>query len=183
MKSRFLFLMLFFIANRVFAQHPEFSETTNIFLVRHAEKVAGKDPVLTEAGNKRAGDLMRFMQGKNLKRIYTTPVRRTVMTADSLRLQLGIDTSFYKQDSTGDDLLHRLATNNDLNNTILIIGHSNTIPGLIKALGVKNFNLMNIADNEFDNIYLVKFKNKQAYLQQFKYGSPSALSQPMKMDH
>lgn len=183
MKSLLLFYMLFFTINQVLAQHPVFSETANIFLVRHAEKVAGKDPVLTEAGNRRAGDLMRFMQGKNLKRIYTTPLRRTAMTADSLRLQFGIDTSFYKQDSTGEDLLQRLSTANDVNNTILIIGHSNTIPDLIRALGVKNFQLTDIADNEFDNIYLVKFKNKQAYLQQFKYGSPSALSAPMKMDH
>ncbi len=181
MKSLLLLCMLFFIANTLLAQGLKFSETANIFLVRHAEKAAGKDPVLTTAGNNRAGDLMRFMQSRNLKRIYTTHFRRTAMTADSLRIQLGIDTAYYLQDSTGDDLLRRLAINRDVSNTILIIGHSNTIPVLIKALGVENFPFDDIEDNEFDNIYLVKFKNNKAYLQQQKYGAPSATSAPMKM--
>ena len=39
---------------------------TTIYLVRHAEKEKGEDPLLTEAGKQRAGDLMRVISAKNI---------------------------------------------------------------------------------------------------------------------
>jgi hypothetical protein len=37
------------------------SSKTKIYLVRHAEKQSSTDPELTDAGKKRAGDLMRTL--------------------------------------------------------------------------------------------------------------------------
>ena len=36
---------------------------------------------------------------------------------------------------------------------VLIVGHSNTLPDLLKKLGVKD--VVNIADDEYDNLFIV----------------------------
>ena len=50
------------------------------------------------------------------------------MTSDSIRIQLAIDTVHYLADTTGNDLLEKIKVHNDVGKTILVIGHSNTIP-------------------------------------------------------
>lgn len=39
---------------------------------------------------------------------------------------------------------------------VLIIGHSNTIPPIIRRLGIPGFDLKEIPDHEYDNLYIVK---------------------------
>jgi phosphohistidine phosphatase SixA len=159
---------------------------TKIYLVRHAEKQTGTDPELTDAGKKRAGDLMRALQNKNVQRIYVTQFKRTQMTGDSMRLQLGIDTVHYQADENGIDLFNKIAAHNDFNTTILIIGHSNTLPDYIKKLGVANYPQVNIVDTEFDNLFKVYYKRPfvfsrfKAHVKKGKYGVVSAVSAVMQ---
>ena len=60
---RFILLIIFaaiqFSAN---AQFAYFGNKAKVYLVRHAEKGAGNDPLLTDKGNERAGDLMRVLK-------------------------------------------------------------------------------------------------------------------------
>src|SRR5690242_18739697 len=126
---RFMILaILYVIQFSTFAQPISFGNKAKIYLVRHAEKGAGQDPLLTVEGNKRSGDLMRVLKNRGIKHIYVTEFRRTQSTADSLRIQSGIDTVHYLADTSCVDLIKKLKKNNDLNKPILIIGHSNTIP-------------------------------------------------------
>jgi phosphohistidine phosphatase SixA len=156
------------------------SVKAKIYLVRHAEKQAGTDSELTDDGNKRAGDLMRAFKNKNVKRIYVTQFKRTQMTADSMRLQLGIDTVHYQADEDGIDLFNKITAHNDFNKTILIVGHSNTVPDYIKKLGVANYPQANISSTEFDNLFKVYYKRPfifssfKAHVKKGKYGVPSA---------
>jgi phosphohistidine phosphatase SixA len=165
---------------------PGVSSKTKIYLVRHAEKQTGTDPELTDAGKKRAGDLVRALQNKNVKRIYVTQFKRTQMTADSMRLQLGIDTVHYQADENGVDLFNKIAAHNDFNKTILIIGHSNTVPDYIKKLGVTNYPQANITDTEFDNLFKVYYKRPfifssfKAHVKKGKYGMASGVSAAMQ---
>ncbi len=174
-------LMLVFIQNSVTAQIPNgVSAKTNLYFVRHAEKEAGNDPALTENGKKRAGDLMRTLKDKKVQRIYVTQFKRTQITADSMRLQLGIDTVHYNADENGIDLFNKIAAHGDFNKTILIIGHSNTVPDYIKKAGLINYPQANITDTEFDNLYKVYyrrpflFSSYKAKVKLGKYGAPSA---------
>jgi phosphohistidine phosphatase SixA len=159
---------------------------TKIYLVRHAEKQSGTDPELTDAGKKRAGDLMRTLKNKNVKRIYVTQFKRTQMTADSMRLQLGIDTVHYQADENGIDLFNKITAHNDFNTTILIIGHSDTVPDYIKKLGVANYPQANITDTEFDNLFKVYYKRPfiftsfKAHVKKGKYGEASGVSAVMQ---
>ena len=180
-------LLLFFIQKTAIAQIPAgVTAKTNLYFVRHAEKEAGTDPVLTTNGNKRAGDLMRALKNKNIKRIYVTQFKRTQMTADSMRLQLGIDTIHYNADENGIDLFNKIVAHGDFNKSILIIGHSNTVPDYIKKAGVINYPEVNILDTEFDNLYKVCYTRRfvvgawKAYVKQWKYGVASGVSGVMQ---
>jgi phosphohistidine phosphatase SixA len=187
MKHCIYLLLLVFIQNIAKAQTPQgVSAKTNIYFVRHAEKESGNDPALTENGKKRAGDLMRYLKDKKIIRIYVTQYKRTQNTADSMHLHFGIDTIHYQADENGIDLFNKIAANGDFNKTILIIGHSNTVPDYIKKAGVVNYPQANIADVEFDNIYKVYYRRPflfslfKAYVKPGKYGLASGVSAAMQ---
>jgi broad specificity phosphatase PhoE len=180
-------LLLIFSQNTANAQTPQgISAKTNIYFVRHAEKESGNDPALTENGKRRAGDLMRYLKDKKIIRIYVTQYKRTQNTADSMYLQLGIDTIHYQADENGIDLFNKIAAHGDFNKTILIVGHSNTIPDYIKKAGVVNYPQANIADTEFDNIFRVYYRRSfvfsrlKAHVGTSKYGTLSASSAAMQ---
>lgn len=152
---------------------------TRIYIVRHAEKETGSDPVLTAAGRQRAGDLMCRLRHEQIQAAYVTQYLRTQMTADSMRIQLHIDTLHYVADTLCDDLLNRIRAHHYTGMTILIVGHSNTIPKIIRKLGVSDYPQANIPDAEFDNLFLVRYKKHRAWVKRSKYGAPSQSSAPM----
>lgn len=153
---------------------------TKIFIVRHAEKETGNDPVLTAAGNTRAGDLMRALQNENIQKIYVSRTRRSQNTADSLRLQLKIDTVHYTADTVCDNLINSIIQHSDFGKTILIIAHSNTIPQIIRKLGVVDYPYGNIPDNNHDQLFIVTYKKEKAKLKTMKYGAESGVSAAMQ---
>ena len=58
------------------------SVAQTVILVRHAEKVdASADPVLSEAGQRRAFDLAVALGDADLTHVFTSPLQRTVLTA------------------------------------------------------------------------------------------------------
>lgn len=176
-----LVIMMFCISDTVLAQKIEkVNSNTKIYIVRHAEKQSGKDPLLTDEGNIRAGDLMRTLKNKKISRIYVTEYKRTQNTADSLRIQLAIDTVQVLADTSCISLFNAITKNHDWNKSILIINHSNIVPKIIYKLGVKTFSQENIPDAEFDNLYMVSFKKRKAVLKHSKYGKPSAASATMQ---
>ncbi|MBK7306771.1 MAG: histidine phosphatase family protein [Chitinophagaceae bacterium] len=178
MKYLFFFLALVTLQNSAIAQQePGF---TKIFIVRHAEKESGKDPLLTAAGNARAGDLMRVLQNEGIQKIYVSQYRRTQNTGDSLRLQLKIDTVQYAADTLCDNLINAIMVHSDFGKTILIIGHSNTLPQIIRKLGVTDYPYGDIPDNEFDNLFVITYKKEKAKVKVMKYGAKSGASAAMK---
>jgi broad specificity phosphatase PhoE len=169
MRVLFLCCLLIVLQNETMAQ----AFTGKIYIVRHAEKVTpGDDPVLTVAGNKRAGDLMRKLRYECIRRIYVTQFKRTQLTADSLRIRLMIDTVHYHHDNY-DGLLRSIRLHGDAGRTILIIAHSNTIPKIIRKLGVLNYPQADIPDWQFDNLYVVTFPGGVAKVTKTKYGATS----------
>jgi broad specificity phosphatase PhoE len=163
------------------AQTPQpFNKHTKIYVVRHAEKDTGNNPNLTAAGKVRAGDLMRVLQNKKIQRIYSTPTRRTMQTGDSLRLFQNIDTLLYKPDTTGEGLYAKIMAAGDNGKTILVVGHSNTVPKLIRRLGATDFPNKDLPDMEFDNLFLITYKKGKAVVKSMKYGAASGASARMQ---
>lgn len=187
MKNSIVFFVLVLLHLAAAAQLPAgVSGKTIIYFVRHAEKENGNDPVLTPDGNKRAGSLAQSLKDKNIRRIYVTQFRRTQMTADSMRLLLGIDTVHYQADNDGADLFKKIAAHHDFNGAILVIGHSNTIPHYIKNAGVNNYPQANIPDNEFGLLFKVNYRRPflfsryKAHVKINRYGAASAASATMQ---
>lgn len=180
MRYTLILLLLTLSVSLSFAQTGFERTKTKIYLVRHAEKETGKDPVLTPAGRQRAGDLLRTLKHKNITHIYSTPYKRTQMTGDSLRIQLGIDTLIYAADTIGTDLINKIKSHNDVGKTILVIGHSNTIPALIRHLGVSDFAIKELNETEFDNLFLITYKKRKPKIKAMKYGAASSTSAAMQ---
>jgi len=181
MKYLLQIICILFIANTSYAQSAIApGKHSRIYIVRHGEKQKGDDPLLTEEGYKRAGDLMRELQNKGIKRIYVTQYKRTQQTADSVRLQLGIDTVQIIADTSCAALFAAITNHNDWNQPILIVTHSNIIQKIIYKLGLTDFPQQNIPEKEFDNLYLIKIQKKKTVLEHSRYGAPSAASATMK---
>ena len=155
----------------------EFKVTT-VYLVRHAEKAAAPaaDPPLTEAGIKRAEELARTLSKAGIKTISTSQFLRTKQTAEPLAKALGIPNTVIpvKMDTMNSRALspEYLKQISDLisasTGSVLIVGHSNTIPELIKALGGDI--VPTIDDPTYDDLFVVtvyaKGKAKVAHLKQ-----------------
>ena len=154
----------------------ESQATTTIIFVRHAEKLAvpEDDPSLSTAGERRAQELARQMVDADVVAgvdvIYSTPFKRTQETAEPVADALGIGLNIYEADDTETVLEDILAKHKG--KIVLVVGHSNTVPLLIANLGASK-NVPPIADDEYDNIYLVSIpwfgKTKTIRM---RYGEP-----------
>ena len=171
---------LFLLAGHVKGQGGDFDKKTIIYLVRHAEKDTGKNPILTTKGMQRTGMLMRTLADKHISRIYVTQYRRSQLTADSFSRMMHIDTVHYTADTTGNDLVSKINEKKDWGKSILVIGHSNTIPTLVRKLGVAYYIVKELPETEFDNLFMITYKKHNPALTVTKYGAPSAPSAKMQ---
>jgi 2,3-bisphosphoglycerate-dependent phosphoglycerate mutase len=133
--------------------------STTIVLVRHAEKELGaiSDAPLSPEGEQRADRLANMFGDTQklgrLQKIYVTNTRRTQQTALRLSQRLGItsDVVDAKIDST--ELAKRVLDENR-GGRVLIVGHSNTVPELVKALSGADA-VPPIGEEEYDTMYVV----------------------------
>ena len=167
-----LFIFLLCISAYLQAQLPSTIKRT-FYIVRHAEKDTGNNPAISAAGRKRAVDLFNELKRKKINLVMVTQYRRTAMTGDSLRIYKNVDTIHYLADATGESFLKKVNSLPARYNHILVIGHSNTLQGIIKQAGVADYPARDIPDNEYDNLFIVKIKKGKAVLQSKKYGLPS----------
>jgi broad specificity phosphatase PhoE len=135
-----------------------------IFLVRHAERADGApgantamvtDPDLSDAGRARAASLATALKDAKITAIYATEFKRTQQTAAPLAKALGLTVTIVSEP----ELVDRLKTSKG---NVLVVGHSNTVPEIIKALGVTT--PVTIGDNDFDNMFLVSLASPPALL-------------------
>jgi phosphohistidine phosphatase SixA len=163
----FLFLLLSSgggtVTATVFSPDNDFKITT-VFLVRHAEKAANPpaDPPLLETGTIRSQQLARILLKAGIKAIYTSQFLRTKQTAEPLAKHLGIasvalplkmsvtNPRVVSQESIKDvaEKINQRAGEN-----VLVVGHSNTVPDVIRALGGDT--VPTIDEKEFDDLFVV----------------------------
>ncbi|MBU8976315.1 histidine phosphatase family protein [Lysobacter sp. MMG2] len=104
-------------------------------LVRHAEKAAdgSNDPPLTDAGRARAQALAQRLSPVPVIAVYTTAFQRTRQTATPTAQEHGLPLITYdaKQPATEFAALLR---ERHAGQTVLVVGHSNTVPDIAAAL-------------------------------------------------
>ena len=125
-----------------------------VFVVRHAERAdtgmqAQTDPPLSAAGESRAQKLAAMLADAGVKDVFATEFKRTQDTAKPLAMKTGVAV---EQVGSKDTTLLIAKIKSHPNDVVLVVGHSNTLPAILKALvGVD----MAIADNEYDNLFVV----------------------------
>jgi len=170
----FCICLLFFTSTTLFAQASQ-NRNHTFYIVRHAEKDTGSNPAISAQGMKRAQDLYRVLKNKKIDLIMVSQYRRTGMTGDSMRIYKNIDTLHYMADADGTLLFKKINSLAGNFKNILIIGHSNTLPSIIRKAGVQSFTPKEIPDHEYDNLFIVKVKNDKAVLKSKKYGPASVI--------
>lgn len=129
-----------------------------MIVVRHAEKVVSDDPdpPLTELGHARAAALIEVAREAGVTAIYSTPFKRTQNTAAPLADALGVSITTFPVEggaeqhaaALGEDVLK-----NHAGESVLIVGHSNTVPEIVRALGGSAMESM--TESEYDHLLIV----------------------------
>ena len=144
MKS-FVFLLSILLAFSVASAEPI------VVIVRHAEKAANdpKDPDLSRAGRERAQTLARILKDANISAIFTTEFKRTQETAAPTSKMTGVAPTIVP----GKDFAALASKLREVKGNALVVGHGNTIPDIVKALGVDT--PVEIADDDYSEIFVV----------------------------
>ena len=124
-----------------------------VFLVRHAEKADGagvdpKNPDLSSAGRARAESLARMLRDAGVVAIFASEYARTQQTAEEMSRASGADVTVVPAKDLGALVEKLKATEGN----VLVVGHSNTLPEIIKKLGVEK--PVQIAETDYDNLFI-----------------------------
>ncbi|WP_170218650.1 phosphoglycerate mutase family protein [Marilutibacter aestuarii] len=131
-------------------------------VVRHAEKLAPRsdadnDPALTAAGLARADRLARSLQDADVVAVYATGYRRTQQTAAPTAAAHGLAVRTYDARASVDAYARQLRAEH-AEGTVLVVGHSNTVPGIVAALC--GCPVPPMSEAEYDHRYYVEFDAK-----------------------
>ena len=100
--------------------------------IRHAERASSdRDSELSALGESRARDLARFLADVPLERVYSSDFRRTRDTVGPLRELRPLPLEIYDPSELG----ALAALIRERGESVVVAGHSNTTPALVRALG------------------------------------------------
>lgn len=124
-------------------------------VVRHAEKAGpGADPELAPDGLARAERLAHRLAGEPLVAVYTTDYRRTRATVQPAARQHALEPLAYDAQLSAHALAAQLRARHP-SGTVLVAGHSNTVPAIVSALC--DCDTTPMAETEYDRISIVRF--------------------------
>lgn len=129
------------------------AEQQSWYFIRHFEKQQGADPHLTALGKQRAQALIAALEGKSIKQIYSTQYHRTLESITPLAAERGLEIIIYDPSK-----LELLAEQISDKNNILIAGHSNTTPQLIRLLGGE---VADLDDHDFGQLFILTKQYEQ----------------------
>lgn len=156
-KFTFTILLLLFAGEGIVAQTKK-----TIILVRHAEKDASEaadsgDPELSSEGRERALRLVQSIKKYKPGAFYSTNFKRTkdTVTPFAQRRKKAVQIYDAKKPDELIDAIMKSKTKR-----FLVVGHSNTIPGLANVLGKKDL-FRNLDESEYGAIWIVRIKDGQ----------------------
>ena len=159
-------LALIWLIGCILTAAPAFSAVT-VFLTRHAERAGemGEDPPLTPGGRERAELLARMLTDAGIREIFVTEYKRTQETAAPLARKLQIAPRQLAGKENGPLVK---AIRGMKRGAALVVGHSNTLPAVIAALGGP---AVKIEDDEYDNLFVLTISGKDVTLVRLRYGA------------
>lgn len=128
-----------------------------VYIVRHAEKEIdpeNQDPPLSGPGVARAATLDSMLRSVNLQLAIASPYERTMNTAAPAARRHGLDVQVIDPRQPL-EILGALQLVKP-GGAALVAGHSNTVPWLLRAMGIDED--ISIADDEYDNLFIVTMR-------------------------
>ena len=131
-----------------------------VFIVRHAEKAStgGKDPDLSVQGQKRAEALAHILTDSQITSVFVTEFKRTQETAAPTARGAHVSPTVVPANEMG-VLVEKLRA---VNGNALVVGHGNTIPDLLTALGIAT--PVSIPEDDYTEIFAVLIGNEPQLL-------------------
>ena len=165
----------------VMASAQDNFQPKTVFLIRHAEREdePRQDPPLKKEGVARAQELARLLANAGIKAIYTSQFARTKQTAEPLATKLGLTLASIslKSNPANPRQIAAESTSEVVNKimertgeNVLVVGHSNSIPDVIKMLGGDV--VPTIDERKFDDLFIVTvYARGKAKVTHMKYGA------------
>lgn len=140
---------------------------TTVFIVRHAEKAVGEgdDPNLSQEGQQRAQRLGWMLSQAGVTHLYATQYKRTQQTLQPLAEQSHLEIAVIQANDLA-GLVDRVRRESR-GGTAAIAGHSNTVPMIIRELGVPNEIV--ITEEQYDGLFVVTLQGDSAHLIRLKF--------------
>jgi 2,3-bisphosphoglycerate-dependent phosphoglycerate mutase len=130
-----------------------------IILIRHAERAdtgmtASNDPELSAVGRERAERLVKLVGKFRPGAFYSTNFKRTRETVEPLAKKRNKKVQIYDP-AKPQDLISTI--NSNKTKRFVIVGHSNTIPGLANLLTGKDL-FKNLQESEYSVVWVIKMR-------------------------
>jgi len=146
-----------------------------VYLVRHAEKASDteRDPVLSEAGMARAEAVAALFADDMPDLVVVSPMQRTRLTAAPT---IGASGAFVTVSPLDGGVEAHVATIRrgvlalPEDAVVLIVGHSNTVPLIARALG---YEIPDMPECEYDRLIRIALGNGQVSGETLRYGAPT----------
>ncbi|TMP39664.1 SixA phosphatase family protein [Pseudoalteromonas rubra] len=123
-----------------------------IVLLRHAEKMTGPDPELTEQGHHRAHRLTALLTPYKPTALFSTNYNRTKQTLAPLSDATSLSVTEYDPRKLA-GFAEQLK---GYTGTLVVAGHSNTTPELVKHLSGQ---AVSISEKEFHKVFIVSWQD------------------------
>jgi broad specificity phosphatase PhoE len=188
------------LALTVLSLSPLAAEETLLLIARHTEKTDNSgNPNLSPRGLERAEALADIAVQWDTRAVYSTDFCRTTQTAQPTAARLGMPISVHFSGSSragvegctptiSSPILFldpSVASADDLRSwildqhhgrTVLIVGHSNTVPELISSLGAGD---VEIADDQYDRLFMVTVDSERgARMVETSFGEHGQTEEP-----
>lgn len=149
-----LLLVLFILAGTLPISAQNSSDITTFVLVRHAEKVDdSEDPDLSTEGYQRAERLAEMLQNIPFDAIYSTS---RIRTTETVRLIAEANSqSIIEYDAGEPDEVTNSWIEQHAGETILVSGHSNTVPHFANALLGDEYYKDIFDETDFGNLLII----------------------------
>ena len=118
------------------------------YVMRHLQKAEGPDPGLSEIGRRNAEYLADMFDRDPPRTIYASTTRRARETARPVAERLGLPIKEYDPSDTP-GLIARVRADRK---PVLIVGHSNTVPAIVAALGGR---IGELGENDYGMLYVI----------------------------
>ena len=131
------------------ATAPPAPAAPTFYVMRHLQKAGGPDPALSAEGQANAARLAEWFGAEHPGAIFVSRTRRARETAAPLAARLGLSPREYDPSDTPGLVAQVLAQSG----TVLVVGHSNTVPEIVERLGGER--PADLAETDFGTIWRI----------------------------